>query len=437
MPTLSDNFVPDYRNGESFFSVFSVFFPAATGILAGANISGDLKDPQRAIPLGTLLAIGVTTASYMLFAFISGGVVVRDANGIIEPYPGERISNVSSERAIQLLSRCNLTTDGACHYGIHNTFTIMEMVSVFGPIIYAGIFAASLSSALASLVSAPKVFQALAKDKLFPYIGYFAEGFGKNNEPRRGYFLAFAVALGCCIIGDLNMIAPIISNFFLAAYCLINFSCFHASFAKSLGFRPSFRYYNMWSSLAGAVLCLGVMFITDWATALITFFLIGALYIWVLYRKPDVNWGSSTQAQTYRAAIQYVYKLNLLPEHVKNYRPQVLVLSGDPSARPGLIDFSYAITRGLGLLVCGNSLQGPLSQRARDSLTQSANDYLIRRKVKAFYSLCVDESFSRSAGSMVQVCSLPSLWQQIPIVISERNNSSCLSTLSLLLLMRL
>lgn len=164
--------------------------------------------------------------------------------------------------------------------GSHYNYNIMELVSAYGPIIYAGIFAATLSSALASLVSAPKVFQALCKDKLFPYIKFFSKG------PRRAYFLAFGIALASCIPGNLNIIAPIISNFFLAAYCLINFSCFHASFAKSLGFRPSFKYYNMWISLLGAILCLIVMFIINWQAALATFCTVLALYIIVLYRKP-------------------------------------------------------------------------------------------------------------------------------------------------------
>lgn len=241
-----------------------------------------LKDPQHAIPLGTLLAIGITTASYLLFAFVSGGVVARDASGDLSLFD-PALNNTGSE-IIGAIMNCGGNT--TCQFGSHNFFQVMEMVSFYGPIIYAGIFAATLSSALASLVSAPKVFQALCKDKLFPYIGYFAEGYGKNNEPRRGFILAFGIALGCCVIGDLNLIAPIISNFFLAAYCLINFSCFHASFAKSLGFRPSFRFYNMWASLAGAILCLIVMFIMDWKTALATFIIVSGLYIWVLYRKP-------------------------------------------------------------------------------------------------------------------------------------------------------
>lgn len=106
-------------------------------------------------------------------------------------------------------------------------------------LITAGIFAATLSSALACLVSAPKVFQALGKDKLIPKIDWFAKEIGKDREPRRAYFLTFVVSLAFILIGELNAIAPIISNFFLASYGLINYSCFSASLAKSPGFRPS------------------------------------------------------------------------------------------------------------------------------------------------------------------------------------------------------
>ena len=112
------------------------------------------------------------------------------------------------------------------------------MEALWGPLITAGIFAATLSSALASLVSAPKVFQAVCKDKLYPKIGYFAKGFGMNEEPRRAYFLAFVICLAMVGIGDLNAIAPIISNFFLASYALINYACFDQSFADSPGNFP-------------------------------------------------------------------------------------------------------------------------------------------------------------------------------------------------------
>ncbi|KHN71392.1 Solute carrier family 12 member 2, partial [Toxocara canis] len=132
-------------------------------------------------------------------------------------------------------------------------------------------------------------------------------------------------------LGELNAIAPIISNFFLASYALINYSCFDASFADSPGFRPGFKYYNMWVSLAGALLCISVMFIISWSTALLTFFFFAVIFLYILHRKPDVNWGSSTQAHSYKNALQAMIKLANTEEHVKNYRPQLLVLTGNPA----------------------------------------------------------------------------------------------------------
>lgn len=181
-----DNFKADYRrhNGieNNFFTVFAIFFPAATGILAGANISGDLKDPQKSIPKGTLLAIAITSTSYVLMAFMAGATVARDATGNVTQMANgswEFLDCVSDE----------------CKYGLHNSFQVIQLVSLFGPLIFAGCFAATLSSALASLVSAPKVFQALCKDRLYPKIEWFAKGYGKNDEPVRGYILTFVIAV--------------------------------------------------------------------------------------------------------------------------------------------------------------------------------------------------------------------------------------------------
>ena len=115
---------------------------------------------------------------------------------------------------------------------------LMETISAWGPLIYAGCFAATLSSAIASLVGAPRVFQAVAKDKLFPGISTFGQGYGPNNDPLMGYILIFFVSLACVLIGDLNAISPLLSNFFVASYALMNFSVFHASITKTPGKRP-------------------------------------------------------------------------------------------------------------------------------------------------------------------------------------------------------
>ncbi|XP_006727943.1 solute carrier family 12 member 2, partial [Leptonychotes weddellii] len=161
---------------------------------------------------------------------------------------------------------------------------------------------------------------ALCKDNIYPAFQMFAKGYGKNNEPLRGYVLTFLIALGFILIAELNVIAPIISNFFLASYALINFSVFHASLAKSPGWRPAFKYYNMWISLLGAILCCIVMFVINWWAALLTYVIVLGLYIYVTYKKPDVNWGSSTQALTYLSALQHSIRLSGVEDHVKNFR---------------------------------------------------------------------------------------------------------------------
>nr|CAD7400091.1 unnamed protein product [Timema poppensis] len=385
------NFFPDFRpkNGvnHDFFSVFSIFFPAATGILAGANISGDLKDPQASIPKGTLLSILITTLSYILMAVLCGATVHRDASGVVEELLDGSFTNC---------------TDRRCLWGLQNDFQAVELVSAFGPLIYAGCFAATLSSALASLVSAPKVFQALCKDQLYPFITWFARGYGKNNEPVRGYVLTFFIAISFILIGELDAIAPLISNFFLAAYALINFSTFHSSLAKSPGWRPKFQYYNMWLSLIGAALCVAVMFLISWATALVTLCVVLALYLIVAYSKPDVNWGSSTQAHIYKSALLSAQQLNNVEDHVKNYRPQLLVLSGLPSHRPPLIDFAYLLTKNNSLLVCGHIVKSAVAQRVRNVLTYKAHSWLRTHKIKGFYSHVDEVSFEEGARALMQ-----------------------------------
>ncbi len=85
------------------------------------------------------------------------------------------------------------------------------------------------------------------------------------------------------------MIAPMISNFYLATYSLINFAVFDAAFSKSPGFRPAFRYFNMWQSLLGSLICVAMMFVISWWTALITFAVISAAYLYVRHRKPGIS----------------------------------------------------------------------------------------------------------------------------------------------------
>ncbi|XP_026194635.1 solute carrier family 12 member 2 [Anabas testudineus] len=404
-----ENMGPDFR-GETFFSVFAIFFPAATGILAGANISGDLADPQLAIPRGTLLAILITGIVYLGVAVSTGACIVRDASGNVNDTVSSQFMMNCTEAACKFgydFNACKRDKNN-CPYGLHNDFQVMSLVSGFAPIITAGIFSATLSSALASLVSAPKVFQALCKDNIYPGLSLFAKGYGKNNEPLRGYILTFGIALAFILIAKLNTIAPIISNFFLASYALINFSVFHASLANSPGWRPSFKYYNMWVSLAGAILCCVVMFVINWWAALFTNVIVMGLYIYVSYKKPDVNWGSSTQALTYHQALTHTLHLSGVEDHIKNFRPQCLVMTGYPNSRPALLDLVHSFTKNVGLMICGHIRTGYRRPNFKDLATEQSRyqRWLLKNETKAFYTPVFAEDLKQGAQYLLQAAGL-------------------------------
>ncbi|XP_050167010.1 solute carrier family 12 member 3 isoform X2 [Myiozetetes cayanensis] len=421
---FAQNFVPNWRGPEgSFFGLFSIFFPSATGILAGANISGDLKDPAVAIPKGTLMAIFWTTVSYLVLSATIGACVVRDASGSLNDSVA-----VGSPGCEGLacgfgwnFSAC--AQRQSCRYGLSNYYQSMSMVSGFGPLITAGIFGATLSSALACLVSAPKVFQCLCRDQLYPLIGFFGKGYGRNSEPIRGYMLTYVIAIGFILIAELNAIAPIISNFFLCSYALINFSCFHASITNSPGWRPSFRYYSKWAALFGAAVSVVIMFLLTWWAALIAFGIVIFLLGYVLYKKPDVNWGSSMQASSYNMALNYSVGLSEVDEHIKNYRPQCLVLTGPPNFRPALVDFVGTFTKNLSLMLCGNVLIGPRKQKMPESrLTADGHaKWLMKRKIKAFYTDVVAEDLRSGVQMLLQAAGLGKMRPNILVLGYKRD----------------
>ncbi|VDP03542.1 unnamed protein product [Soboliphyme baturini] len=382
MSTFSDNMLPNFR-GESLSTIFSIYFPAITGFLAGANMS-------------------------------AGSTVLRDASGSIE------------DIVFGNLSACN----ESCKYGLLNSYQVIEMEGGWGPLITLGIFAASLSSALAAMVSAPQIFDAVAKDKIFPYLEVLTSvpsGKGKNH-PKKALFLTFCIAALIIAIGEINSIAPIITNFYMASYALINYACFDASFAQSPGFRPAFRHYNKWISLLGALICIVLMFYINWWAALMTTTFILLMYVYLVRRKPDVNWGTSSQANMYRSALQKILKLQNMPHHVKTYRPQFLVLTGSPVRRPALVDFVSNITKDSCLMICGHVVPGTVTERliaAVDNFTQHMFKWLKRRRVYAFYRAVISSTLLEGAQSLLQLSGMSNLMPNILFIGYKNNWEEC------------
>ncbi|KAG1937889.1 solute carrier family 12 member 3-like isoform X2 [Pimephales promelas] len=423
-----ENLLPSFRGVDGyFFRMFAIFFPAATGILSGVNICGDLKDPTGGIPKGTLLAILWTTLSYLLISITCAATVVRDASG-----------NVNDSLALTNFSMpctglaCkygwnfdSCTQNSTCRSGLANNFRVLTTVSGSGILITIGVFAATLSSALGFLVSAPKIFQCLCKDNIYPFIGFFAKGYGKNNEPLRAYCLAFLIAMAFILIGNLNTIAPLISNFFLCSYGLINFSCFHATVTRSPGWRPEYRFFSPWTSLFGSFLSFLLMFLFTWWYALVTsgivFFLIG----YVSYTKPRVNWGSSYQSSFYNMALSFSMSLTGISDHVKNYRPQCLVLTGPPNTRPALVDFVGTFTKCICLMICGNIIMEDEKSSFPQQSTDMLVDWLNKRKVRSFYTSFNADNLKEGASNLMQASGLGKLKPNTLVMGYKTNWKEC------------
>ncbi len=340
--TFATNWHSDYRptpvnpDGENFMSIFSVFFPAVTGMMAGANISGELRNAQKSLPFGTMFAVVLSNVVYMGIAVILGATCLRD---------------------------------GGAYGGLFGDS--MLMIRIAAPVeflVIVGIFASTLSSALATLVGAPRILKAVCDDGLFPPLQWFAAARQRDNEPIRGYFLTAVVAAAGIMIGDLNAIAPLITNFFLATRALINFACFLASYSRSPGWRPSYRMYNKWVSLVTAVLCIAVMFAISWWQALITMGVGAFLYVYIRRGAPAVNWGAAELGLKWLNAKKAMLHLDKvqLSHHVKTWRPIFLAvpLEFSRDTEP-LVNYSRQLAHANGFTIVADILVGQFHELSR------------------------------------------------------------------------
>ena len=228
---------------DSFGKVFAICFPAFTGMIAGLGLSGDLKNPQRSIPLGTISATLAGMVIYILVAF-----------------------KLCQSAVPELLA---------------NDDFIMAKISAWGPAIFIGLGAASLSSALGSIMIAPRTLQALARDDVLPIPGLnrlMRFGVGKTQEPIPATFVSGVIAIVFVAIGELNFIAQILTMFFLVTYGALCLVSFLEHFAGNPSYRPTF-HSRWYVSLLGFVMCGLMMIQIDIFYAVLSIILILAIYI--------------------------------------------------------------------------------------------------------------------------------------------------------------
>lgn len=246
--------------------VFAIIFPAATGIMEGANLSGDLANPQKSIWKGTLSAIGASFLSYVMVIFAFAGAMPR----------ATMIGNDSA----------------------------LQAASFWPPAVLIGAMISTFSSSLGAVFGGSRLLQAVARDRLFPGLHHVGKGSGPHDEPRRAVVVTWLIAQVCLFIGDLNVVAPIISCFFLLSYGFTNLACFLLSVSSTPNFRPRFRYFSWHTALVGLLMSVGVMFYLNPLYAAVALAVMGALVIYLaLVPNPSADdWGDVRQAIIFHQA---------------------------------------------------------------------------------------------------------------------------------------
>jgi len=328
--------------GPGFWVLFAIFFPAVTGFTQGVSMSGDLKEPGKSLPVGTFLAVGVSILVYFTVALLFAGA----------------------------LPQMVLADD----YGA------MRQAAIFGPLIDAGVIAATLSSATASFLGAPRILQSLAGDKIFPALNPFARGAGPANNPRRGVLLAAAIAFGTIAIGNLNLIAPIVSMFFLISYGLLNYATWFEARAASPSFRPRFRWFDQRLSLAGGLACLGAMLAIDLKTGLIAVSLLLAIYQYLKRTAGPSRWADGRRSYTIHRALENLKAAAGEPEHDRDWRPHILAFSDNSDRRAKLMQFAAWVEGGSGSTTAVHMVAG---QGARKLKQYQETEAELRKELRA------------------------------------------------------
>ncbi|XP_058849900.1 solute carrier family 12 member 4 isoform X1 [Acipenser ruthenus] len=365
----------------SFTVLVGIFFPSVTGIMAGSNRSGDLKDAQKSIPVGTILAIITTSLVYfssvVLFGACLEGVVLRDKFGD----------------------------------AVKKTLVVGTLSWPSPWVIVIGSFFSTCGAGLQSLTGAPRLLQAIAKDNIIPFLRVFGHG-KANGEPTWALLLTGLIAELGILIASLDMVAPILSMFFLMCYLFVNLACAVQTLLRTPNWRPRFKYYHWALSFLGMSLCLALMFISSWYYALVAMVIAGMIYKYIEYQGAEKEWGDGIRGLSLSAARYALLRLEAGPPHTKNWRPQLLVLlklDEDLHVKyPRLLTFASQLKAGKGLTIVGSVIQGNYLETFGEAQAseQAIKNMMEIEKVKGFCQVIVANKVRDGIAHLIQSCGL-------------------------------
>uniref|UniRef100_A0A8C7J2R5 Solute carrier family 12 member 7-like n=1 Tax=Oncorhynchus kisutch TaxID=8019 RepID=A0A8C7J2R5_ONCKI len=375
--TSQDIYMPYVANDiTTFFTLLvGIYFPSVTGIMAGSNRSGDLRDAQKSIPIGTIMAIATTTfiyiSSVILFGACIEGVVLRDKFG----------DSVKGNLVIGILAWPSPW------------------------VIVIGSFFSCCGAGLQSLTGAPRLLQAIARDGIVPFLQVFGHG-KANGEPTWALLLTGGICEIGILIASLDAVAPILS---------------------------------MALSFLGASLCLSLMFISSWYYALVAMLIAGCIYKYIEYRGAEKEWGDGINGLSLNAARYALIRLEEAPPHTKNWRPQMLLLlnldSDHAVKHPRLLSFCTQLKAGKGLTIVGSVLEGTYMTKEAEvkKAEQNIKSSMTTERTKGFCHVVASSNLRDGFSHLIQTAGLggmkhntvlmawPGTWKQSNDPVSWKN----------------
>jgi amino acid transporter len=349
---------------EPFWAVFAVFFPAVTGILAGISLSGDLKRPHRSIPLGKITAVLTGFAVYLLAPVLLA------------------VSSTPDELA-------------------NNSLIWFDLAGPLSILVLWGLWGAIFSSAVGSVLGAPRTLEAMVDDRVLP------RGLGRRFASVRGpgvpLLVTFALALGAVALGDMDAVAPVLTMFFLASYGTINLVAGIEQLSGDPSFRPRLRV-PWWLSIAGAFACFWIMFLINpiaLAAALIVEF---GVYLLIKRRALPAPWGDLRRGALMSLIRRTVVQLRQLPPDPRNWRPNILLFAGDVARRAQLVRIASSLVSDRGILTVSKLLVGTVDELSGSvaSERQKLADDLEALGVLAFPEVDIVPAYADGAVTVAQ-----------------------------------
>ena len=277
-------FIARFEQG-TLLDCFALFFPAATGIMVGVGMSGNLANPRHSIPRGTMIAWGATLLVYLLGAVWYGTVATKEE-----------------------LLRDNL---------------VMVDRALFGPMVLFGLLSSTLMAALSSLVAAPRLLAAMAAYRVVPMASWLAET--RAGEPRNATIATLGIAAVGLTAGSLDAIAPVITSFFVMTYLAVNVVVLLEQSLGLVSWRPTFRVPNTVPAV-GAVACVTGLVLSSPAGGLPEVAFVTGLYLWLVRRRRvETPWETVQSGIAQTIAAWAARKANQLKRSERSWKPDLLV----------------------------------------------------------------------------------------------------------------